>query len=465
MALEFLKKHYEKLILLLLLVVFILVMIHMMGIVARTREIKDDDLEIPQRQPDYKVHDPESDDFKIARYIEKSGIMWQAAKVRDTKNGEHYSDLVRFSVDSHDKIWALAKCPFCKKVIPLSYFNSQKCPECGNEGHEKDAPLLLPPPEGERRVRKVSANDSDGDGIPNAVEQKFGLDPNNPEDANYDLDGDGFSNIYEYDNGSQGGADINDPAKHPPYWHRLRLVGFDMVELDVSFMALNTQNSTKPEDWDIQLNRDTGRRDKKGNPILNTEMVRLGDEIEVDKRRYKLVEIKHNVIEVPVGARKRGEGEADKKEIDQSEIYFEQVVEPDENGKMPTPDRLEMKVGKKSYSSDKGAIFIDDGYPTGRKLPPLRVGEVVTIANTAGNIRGKNTSVKYIVSAIDQKNHTATLRVQKPKDGVDPTLDETGKIMLVTEKGGIPESDRVIEGQSKGAGVGNPEMMMDPLMR
>ncbi|WP_439132696.1 polysaccharide lyase [Polaribacter sp.] len=43
--------------------------------------------------------------------------------------------------------------------------------------------------------------DSDGDGIPDKWEKKFGLDPNNPTDANKDLNGDGYTNIEKYFNG------------------------------------------------------------------------------------------------------------------------------------------------------------------------------------------------------------------------------------------------------------------------
>lgn len=43
--------------------------------------------------------------------------------------------------------------------------------------------------------------DSDGDGMPDAWEIKYGLDPNDPSDANGDLNGDGYTNIEKYING------------------------------------------------------------------------------------------------------------------------------------------------------------------------------------------------------------------------------------------------------------------------
>lgn len=43
--------------------------------------------------------------------------------------------------------------------------------------------------------------DTDGDGMPDAWEKKYRLDPNNPADANSDLNGDGYTNIEKYING------------------------------------------------------------------------------------------------------------------------------------------------------------------------------------------------------------------------------------------------------------------------
>lgn len=43
--------------------------------------------------------------------------------------------------------------------------------------------------------------DSDGDGMPNKWETKYGLDPNNAADANDDVNGDGYTNIEKYFNG------------------------------------------------------------------------------------------------------------------------------------------------------------------------------------------------------------------------------------------------------------------------
>jgi hypothetical protein len=52
--------------------------------------------------------------------------------------------------------------------------------------------------------------DTDHDGMPDEWEKKYGLDPNDPSDAAKDLDGDGYTNLEEYLNGT-------DPTKSIDY--------------------------------------------------------------------------------------------------------------------------------------------------------------------------------------------------------------------------------------------------------
>lgn len=53
------------------------------------------------------------------------------------------------------------------------------------------------------RNDKCLGRDSDNDGIPNCIEVKFGLDPDNGNDAAGDIDSDGLPNLQEYLNGTR----------------------------------------------------------------------------------------------------------------------------------------------------------------------------------------------------------------------------------------------------------------------
>ena len=68
----------------------------------------------------------------------------------------------------------------------------------------------------EKRYFWITENldDTDNDGIPDWWETKYGLDPCNSSDANIDLDGDGYTNLEEYKNGT-------DPSKSLPVLERL----------------------------------------------------------------------------------------------------------------------------------------------------------------------------------------------------------------------------------------------------
>ena len=51
--------------------------------------------------------------------------------------------------------------------------------------------------------------DTDGDGMPDWWEIKYGLNPNDPADANGDLNGDGYTNIEKFINGINPEAKID----------------------------------------------------------------------------------------------------------------------------------------------------------------------------------------------------------------------------------------------------------------
>jgi hypothetical protein len=107
-------------------------------------------------------------------------------------------------------------CVECGKPIP---YNAATCPFC-----------KVAQPE-----IKTSTTDSDGDNIPDEVETKLGLNPEDPSDAELDLDNDLFTNIEEF----RSGTDINNPTNFPSPVSKLRLIKTTKVPFKLRFVAVS----------------------------------------------------------------------------------------------------------------------------------------------------------------------------------------------------------------------------------
>jgi hypothetical protein len=101
-------------------------------------------------------------------------------------------------------------------------------------------------PAGTSRVDLTLGVDTDGDGLPDVWELANGLDPNNPNDANGDNDGDGISNRDEYLAGTYA-FDANDGF-------RLAIVAQSDTSTSLEFFAVSGRNysiqsSVNLEQW------------------------------------------------------------------------------------------------------------------------------------------------------------------------------------------------------------------------
>lgn len=109
-------------------------------------------------------------------------------------------------------------CKDCKMPVP---YEAKVCPFCGS---------LVPPDPGED-----PAGDMDKDGIPYALEIKYGLNPMDPSDAQLDNDGDGFTNYEEIM--AQPPTDPNNMTDTPPVDQKLRLDAIGLSPFRLKFKS------------------------------------------------------------------------------------------------------------------------------------------------------------------------------------------------------------------------------------
>jgi len=134
-----------------LFLIFIGLMFLVQSVISSTQEVKESDLRLPPRQPDYVNEDEKDPKFNTETRWMNSNFKWNSIPAL-TVNGEPNNDLV--------SPFQMAACPHCSKLrgkrytmlIPMAHFNSKdekfnRCPECGVK---LLAPLMINIPELER---------------------------------------------------------------------------------------------------------------------------------------------------------------------------------------------------------------------------------------------------------------------------------------------------------------------------
>ena len=145
-------------------------------------------------------------------------------------------------------------CAKCKKAISGDVKAVPVCPYCGEKQKEEKKVVL----------------DADGDGMADEWERKYGLNASDASDAGADADGDGFTNLEEY----QAKTDPTDPKAHPDYLDSVAVV-LPLKETKMPFVFRKANQL--PSGWRCEF-FDPSRKDsygRRGETLTAT----IGDEI------------------------------------------------------------------------------------------------------------------------------------------------------------------------------------------
>lgn len=166
-------------------------------------------------------------------------------------------------------------CKSCKKPIKDG---SKTCPFCGEAQPEPEKVVL----------------DTDGDGLPDDWEKKYGLDPTR-NDANEDKDGDGFTNAEEY----AAGTDPSDRNSHPDYLDSLKVV-LPLKETVLPFYLrsyMKTPSGMKLEFFDPKRRNDYGKNGYRYSVLVGGEIGDTGFTAKSFEQKEKKVKIKGSNVE------------------------------------------------------------------------------------------------------------------------------------------------------------------------
>ena len=111
-------------------------------------------------------------------------------------------------------------CVKCGKPIP---YDAVECPFC----------LAAQP-----AIVDIQTLDTDGDGIPDKIELAFGLNPQDPSDSAGDLDNDGFTNLEEVK--ASPATDPKNPEVFPNPFVKLRVAAIRPVPFYLRFVSTST---------------------------------------------------------------------------------------------------------------------------------------------------------------------------------------------------------------------------------
>ncbi|MBP1583717.1 MAG: hypothetical protein J6866_07165 [Victivallales bacterium] len=244
---DFLVKHYEKLILgLSLLCLILCVLLVRKSFIANSAKIEEKEKNAQQITKNLRKNLEEIDSSAFqGRECLVNPCRLVAVESPNTKKGmDKKGGLVT------PKRYVVCRNEQCKYLIA---FNSDRCPFCRTQQDPIGKDI-------------TEEDDTDGDGIPDLYEQKFPdiLDFLDPDDGRMDADNDCFLNVEEY----RAGTSPDNPDDHPKLAALLRVAWTGKRPLPCRFENLRKVDSDNPADWRVVLQ--VGK---------SQETVKIGDDI------------------------------------------------------------------------------------------------------------------------------------------------------------------------------------------
>lgn len=396
--LTFLKKHYEKVVFIAFLIVFVVALVWQIQIIMAAF-VNPDKLVVEKKKADYRRIDLAS--YNAVKNLEEEAG-WKKSVARNKKDRD-YTDLL-------NPIKA-ARCPHCSKIIPESNFSiDHKCSMCGQRLEEL-------------KWEEDTNLDTDGDGIPDKVEIEIGLNDKDPNDIFGDLDGDGFSNIYEYKTSK---TKLNDPKSRPALIDRVIVTKIKRTKLPIMIKSVKTHNSDDKSTWSIQ-GEDKRRRSK---------FWTLNEVIKIGKDKYKITDVNYKTV------KKLQKSLKTYKDIDVSEVKLERL---NSKGDVGTSEPVIATVGKivfepkekvslKDVISGKRykSLYENDTFAVGEKRTGLEKYIILKVIPARNSIEVKEVGgagKKYIVknnSILEEdKAQLDNARKTEKRADVPPEMDES----------------------------------------
>jgi len=226
-----LQRHYDKIIAVLVLAGLLVSLVY---VSQSTRKVQEDYERFDQALSDLSPAVPEASAVDTKLFEAAQLALANPFQMQTATN-------LTFLVPE-ERVW----CVECRNPIKI---NAEVCPFCSSKQ----------PAEG------VSADwDSDGDGMPDEWEKKYGLNPLDPSDAHHDLDGDGFTNLEEY----LAGTDPRDPKSHPP---RIDFLRVDKIGTEKFPYVLQAVTRALGDEFRYQINHRPS-----GQTLFN---IKIGDKL------------------------------------------------------------------------------------------------------------------------------------------------------------------------------------------